>query len=60
MNNPELSGNAKEFHIVGHSIGCLIAMYIEQQINDPEFLEQIDDYNGYKLRNVVCLGSPIF
>ena len=60
MNDPERRGNAKQFHIVGHSIGCLIAMYIEQQINDAQFLEQIDDYDGYKLNNVVCLGSPIF
>ena len=59
MNNPDLRGSAKTFHIVGHSIGCLIAMYIEQQISDPDFLEQIENYNGYKLKNVVCLGSPI-
>ena len=39
MNSAELAGRAKTFHIVGHSVGCLIAMYIESQINDPAFLE---------------------
>lgn len=37
-----------KFQIIGHSIGCLTAMLIEEEINKDG-----------KLQNIVCLGSPL-
>ena len=38
----------KKFTIVAHSIGCLTALLIEDEINK----------NG-QLANIVCMGSPL-
>jgi hypothetical protein len=40
----------KEYTIVGHSIGCLIAMLIQ-----PELI----NIDNLKLKNLICLGSPV-
>lgn len=40
--------DAPKFQIIGHSIGCLTAMLIEEEINTEG-----------KLENIVCLGSPL-
>jgi triacylglycerol esterase/lipase EstA (alpha/beta hydrolase family) len=37
----------KKFTIIGHSIGCLTAMYINDQIPSEN------------LQNLVCLGAPL-
>jgi len=58
MSDPYSS--AKEYTIVGHSVGCQLAMFIEQEINHPEFVKKNPKRNGGELKNVVCLGTPLF
>jgi len=60
MSDPALSEGAKEFTIVGHSVGCLIAMLIEQEVNHPDFVKRNPRRSGGELKNVVCLGTPLF
>lgn len=43
----EFPGENKKFSIIGHSIGCLTAYFIEDQIN-----------NDGNLQNIICLGTP--
>jgi triacylglycerol esterase/lipase EstA (alpha/beta hydrolase family) len=39
----------KKFSIIGHSVGCHIAYYIQDEI-DP---------TNQNLRNVICMGTPL-
>ena len=39
---------SQKFQIIGHSVGCLTALLIEDQINSKK-----------QLQNLLCLGSPL-
>jgi triacylglycerol esterase/lipase EstA (alpha/beta hydrolase family) len=43
------SSKEKKFSIIGHSVGCHIAYYIQDDI-DP---------SNQNLRNLICMGTPL-